>query len=98
MLDMTVRPDAPLAELVCASVEQLAEGPDQVKSQVQEILGLTYEHFTQSVLLPQGRFSEVLHAKPGERQNLLVELLAVGVYDQVGQRARELARLAAERI
>ena len=98
MLDMTVRPDAPLAELVCASVEQLAEGPDQVKSQVQEILGLTYEHFTQSVLLPQGRFSEFLHAKPGERQNLLVELLAFGVYDQVGQRARELARLAAERI
>src|SRR6266699_2738395 len=98
MLDMAVRPDAPLAELVGASVEQLAEGPDQVKSQVQEILGLTYEHFTQSVLLPQGRFSEFLHAKASERQDLLVQLLAFGIYTTVGQHARKRADLARERL
>ena len=67
-----------------ASVDQLAEGPDQVKAKVQDILGLTYEHFTQSVLLPQGRFSEFLHAKAADRQDLLVELLAFGVYATVG--------------
>ena len=98
LLDPAIPPDAPIAELLEASIEQLAEGPDQVKSQVQEILGLSYEHFTQSVLLPQGRFSEFLHAKASERQNLLVELLAFGVYDQVGQRARERAKLAADRL
>jgi DNA repair protein SbcC/Rad50 len=97
LLDPAVPADAPLAELISASAEQLAEGPDQVKAGVQDILGLTYEHFTQSVLLPQGKFAEFLHAKPGDRQNLLVELLAFGVYDQVGQRARERAKLAAER-
>src|ERR1039458_4336625 len=63
----------------------LAEGPDQVKARVQELLGLSYEHFTQSVLLPQGRFAEFLHAKPGDRQDLLVQLLAFGVYEQMGQ-------------
>jgi len=98
LLDPAIPPDAPIADILAASIEQLAEGPDQVKSGVQDILGLTYEHFTQSVLLPQGRFSEFLHAKPSERQDLLVELLAFGVYVKVGQRARERARLAAERM
>ena len=63
---------------------------------MQDILGLSYEHFTQSVLLPQGRFSEFLHAKAADRQDLLVELLAFGVYDQIGQQARERAELAAD--
>ncbi|HEY3905813.1 MAG TPA: SMC family ATPase [Streptosporangiaceae bacterium] len=96
-LDPSVPAGATLTELLEASVEPIAEGPDQVKAAVQQILGLTYEHFTQSVLLPQGRFSEFLHAKASDRQNLLVELLAFGVYDQVGQKARDRAKLAAER-
>ena len=93
-LDQGVPPDAPIEEILQASVEPLAEGPDQVKAAAGEILGLSYEHFTQSVLLPQGRFSEFLHAKPGDRQDLLVQLLAFGVYEQIGQRARERARRA----
>jgi DNA repair protein SbcC/Rad50 len=98
LLDSSVPADAPLADLLAASTEQLAEGPDQVKARVQDILGLTYEHFTQSVLLPQGRFSEFLHAKPAERQDLLVELLAFGVYAKVGEAARRRAELAADRL
>ena len=98
LLDPAVPADAPLADLLAASTEQLAEGPDQIKATVQEILGLTYEHFTQSVLLPQGRFSEFLHAKPAERQDLLVELLAFGVYAQVGEAARRRAELAGDRL
>ncbi len=58
---------------------------------MQELLGLSYEHFTQSVLLPQGGFSEFLRATPANRQRLLVELLAFGVYKDIGQRARERA-------
>ncbi|HEY2550914.1 MAG TPA: SMC family ATPase [Streptosporangiaceae bacterium] len=96
-LDSAVPATAPVEELLQASAEQLAEGPDQVKAVVQELLGLSYEHFTQSVLLPQGRFAEFLQAKASARQDLLVELLAFGVYEQVGRRARDRARLAAER-
>lgn len=98
LLDPQVPASAPLADLLAASIEPLAEGPDQVKEQVQSILGLTYEHFTQSVLLPQGRFSEFLHAKAADRQDLLVELLAFGVYNLVGQQARRRADLAKERL
>ena len=97
-LDPEVPASAPLQDLLAASIEQVAEGPDQVKAQVQEILGLTYEHFTQSVLLPQGRFSEFLHAKPADRQGLLVELLAFGIYEMVGQQARRRAEVARERL
>ena len=97
-LDPEIPASAPLADLLAASIAPLAEGPDQVKAQVQGILGLTYEHFTQSVLLPQGKFSEFLHAKAADRQGLLVELLAFGVYEMVGQQARRRAELARERL
>ena len=91
-LDPSVPPDAPLQEILENSVEAMAEGPEPVKMRVQELLGLSYEHFTQSVLLPQGGFSEFLRATPANRQRLLVELLAFGVYKDIGQRARERAQ------
>ena len=49
------------------------------------------------MLLPQGGFSEFLRATPANRQRLLVELLAFGVYKEIGQRARERAQLAEDR-
>jgi exonuclease SbcC len=97
-LDASVPADADLIKILEASVEQLAEGPDDVSTGVTELLGIGYEHFTQCVLLPQGRFAEFLQAKPAERQDLLIELLAYSVYEQVGQRARERGKLAATRL
>lgn len=97
-LDDSVPIDAELAKLLEASVEQVAEGPEEVTAGVTELLGIGYEHFTQCVLLPQGRFAEFLHAKPGDRQDLLIELLAYAVYEQVGQRARERGKEAATKL
>jgi len=97
-LDGSVPLDAELTKILEASVEQVAEGPDEVATGVTELLGIGYEHFTQCVLLPQGRFAEFLHAKPGDRQDLLIELLAYAVYEQVGQRARERAKAAGTRL
>ena len=65
LLDPAIPPGAPIADLLAASIEQIAEGPDLVTARVEDLLGLSYRHFTQSVLLPQGRFSEFLHAKAG---------------------------------
>ena len=96
-LEASVPSGAPIGDVLEAVIEPLAEGPEEVKSRVQDLLGLSYEHFTQSVLLPQGRFSEFLHTEPRKRQDLLVQLLAFGVYEQIGQRARERARTAADR-
>jgi exonuclease SbcC len=97
-LDASVPPTASLTEILQASVEQLAEGPDNVRTAAADLLGLSYEHFTQSVLLPQGGFAEFLRATPAKRQQLLVELLAFGVYKEAGQIARARAdRAEAER-
>ncbi len=94
-LDPSVPASAPMEKILEALIEPMAEGPDGVTDGVAELLGLSYEHFTQSVLLPQGRFAEFLQAKPRQRQDLLVQLLALGVYEQIGQRARERAQRAA---
>jgi exonuclease SbcC len=94
-LDDAVAVDAELDRLLEASVQQIAEGPDSVSAAVTRLLGIGYEHFTQCVLLPQGRFAEFLNAKPGDRQDLLIELLAYAVYTDVGQRARTRASTAA---
>jgi len=95
-LDGSVPANAPLAEILDARAEPLAEGPDQVTVAVRELLGLSYEHFTQSVLLPQGRFADFLQAEPDKRHKLLMELLAFGVYGKIGQLARERADRSAD--
>lgn len=97
-LDPSVPLDAELTKILEASVEQVAEGPDNVAAGVAGLLGISYEHFTQCVLLPQGRFAEFLQAKPADRQDLLIKLLAFGVYEQVGQRARERGKEAAGKL
>jgi exonuclease SbcC len=70
------------------STEVLAGTADEVTAAVERLLGLTYEHFTTCVVLPQGEFQRFLHAKPSERQQLLVELLDLGVYGAMGTLAR----------
>jgi exonuclease SbcC len=68
------------------AVRSMAEG-DDVTSAVQEIVGLPYKYFVQSVVVPQDRFAEFLHAPPRDRQDLLVRLLDAGVYERVRRRA-----------
>src|SRR3990172_3203216 len=75
--------------------EVLAGTADEVTESVVRLLGLDFDHFTKSVVLPQGQFAAFLHDRPADRQKLLRELLDLGVYE----RMRELAnqrRAAAE--
>lgn len=63
-------------------------GADQLTEAVEDLLGLSFEHFTKSVVLPQGEFASFLLDGPKERQALLRELLNLGRYTKV----RELAK------
>jgi DNA repair protein SbcC/Rad50 len=79
--------------------EVLAGTADEVTDVVTALLGLTFEHFTTCVSLPQGQFARFLHDKPRSRQDLLVRLLDLGLYDRVATAARQRAavtRAAAE--
>ncbi len=77
--------------------ETLARTADEVTRRVEEdVVGLGLEHFTKCVVLPQGRFATFLRAKPATRQDLLVQLLGLDLYNRVraaaGERHRELDR------
>ena len=76
-----------------------------VTGAVERLLGLTYDHFVTCVVLPQGDFAEFLHEKPAKRQEVLIRLLGLEVYQRVAQaanaeaaRQRQRADLAAEQL
>ena len=64
----------------------------EVTKAVENLLGLSYEHFTTCVALPQGEFAEFLHAKPSDRQDILSSLLGYQLYDELQSRANSRAR------
>jgi DNA repair protein SbcC/Rad50 len=82
-----------------SGAEVVAGTADEVTDAVTARLGLGYEHFITCVSLPQGQFARFLHDKPRSRQDLLVRLLDLGLYDRVAGAARQraaVARTAAE--
>ena len=75
-------------------VEVLAGTAAELSSAVEQLLGLSFEHFTTCVVLPQGDFQRFLHQKPAARQDLLVELLDLSVYGRMAQSATARAKAA----
>ena len=75
--------------------ETLAGDADGVTAKAEELLGLGFDQFTKSVVLPQGDFARFLHDKPSARQELLVKLLELGVYERMRGEANS-RRVAAE--
>lgn len=67
----------------------LADGAGSVTEAVEALLGLGFDDFTRTVVLPQGDFARFLHATPSERQNLLRGLLGLDVYGKVRALAGE---------
>ncbi len=79
------------------SEEPIAGNAAEVTAEVTKLLGLTYDHFTKAVVLPQGAFADFLTDRPAERQALLRALLEVGLFEQVMQLANSRARVAESR-
>jgi exonuclease SbcC len=75
----------------------LAKDLDGVNEAIEKLLGLKYEDFTQCVVLPQGQFADFLHAKPGERQDILLRLLGAEHYRLMMMRANNRDKVAAQR-
>lgn len=70
----------------------LADTVGDVNAHLHQLLGLEYEAFIQSVLLPQGEFSRFLKSKPHEQRQILRELLRLGIYERMRERAFALAK------
>jgi exonuclease SbcC len=80
------------------STEIVAGFEREMSAAVVRLLGLRFDDFTRCVALPQGDFARFLRAKGDERRDLLLRLLNLGVYTEVGATARRRAAEARSRI
>ncbi|WP_421121674.1 AAA family ATPase [Aquihabitans daechungensis] len=78
--------------------EVLAGSAPEMKEVVPELLGLTFDQFTKTVVLPQGAFAAFLHDKPANRQALLRKLLDLEVYNRMAKAANVLAATASTKV
>jgi DNA repair protein SbcC/Rad50 len=73
------------------------EGVRDVDARIVRLLGLGFDHFTRTVVLPQGRFAAFLEDGPAAREKLLKQLLDLGVYEDMRKRgASHATRLEGE--
>ncbi|MFA5889471.1 MAG: SMC family ATPase [Actinomycetota bacterium] len=74
---------------------QAGDGADRVglvNARIQDLVGLDYDGFTRSVLLPQGKFAEFLVGEASKRREILTELLGLRLFRDMAQRAGTIAR------
>jgi exonuclease SbcC len=71
--------------------EVLAEQSREVSEQIEQLLGMDFERFSQAVILPQGKFDAFLRLDPGDRANFLEQLFHLHEYgDNLSRKARNL--------
>ncbi|MYH29008.1 MAG: SMC family ATPase [Acidobacteria bacterium] len=80
-----------------ANGDVIASGAPEVTQAIIDRIGLTFDQFTRCVVLPQGAFARFLHDRPKARQDLLNQLLGLGLYERLAARAREEAGIARAR-
>lgn len=72
----------------------LAGNARELDDAIETLLGLTFDQFTKTVVLPQGEFARFLTEAPEARQSLLRRLLGMELYRSMGSTARDRARTA----
>ena len=70
---------------------QDASGSTRLTNRIEELLGLDFDSFTKTVILPQGRYAEFLTSEPKKRRELLAKILELGVYSRVADQAKLVA-------
>ena len=87
-------------EVLGGGWEQAGEGADRVREvepMIVRAIGLTYDGFTRSVMLPQGRFAELLVGDAKKRREILTELLGLSLFRRMAERAGAIAKEAGDR-
>lgn len=69
----------------------LDDRSDDIGRRVVEVVGLDFDAFTRCVVLPQGRFAEFLNGAPAERRKILEDLLDIGIYGRLMQKANQIS-------
>jgi exonuclease SbcC len=78
--------------------QPVASGIAEVGREVGRLVGLDAAQFRQVILLPQGRFADVLRARPEERETLLKTLFDTALYQRATEWLSEQARQARDQL
>ncbi len=78
------------ARLTCLSTNDVIEGLRDVNDKVYELLGLTQDQFTQTVMIAQGDFLKILNASSDERKALFQKLFNTSVYADLQRKLQEM--------
>ncbi|BAN04385.1 AAA family ATPase [Ilumatobacter coccineus] len=82
------------------SLDRSAPNVDQsrpVTDKIEELIGLNLQQFTRAVVMPQGRFDELLQATETERNKILASILGHGDLEAVQREARNIRDVVAPR-
>lgn len=78
------------AEISCAESKEYRYGLQEVNARVHELLGLTQDQFTQTVMIAQGDFLKILNAPSNERKKLFQKLFNTGLYDALRAKLQDM--------
>ncbi len=77
---------------------RIAGDAKAVTAEITRLLGLDVDQFNRTVVLPQGRFADFLHANPADRQATLRQLLGFDIYRRIAVAARQRAAIARNQV
>ncbi|NLI89065.1 MAG: SMC family ATPase [Epulopiscium sp.] len=82
-------PEAELYIIEGKEKKQIAASVSRVTEKIVEIIGFDADQFRQVIMIPQGKFRDLLVARSEERQKILGEIFQTQKYKQVEERIRE---------
>ena len=74
--------------LVCLDDDTEIDNARPVDAKIRELIGMDYSTFLKAVVLPQGRFQELLHTSGADRSLILKTVLGLDVLSHVRDQAR----------
>ena len=87
-----------LAEVGGEPLDEPVTRVGDADAEIARAVGLSREQFTQTVVLPQGKFARFLRADSSERQHLLKDVFGTGIYDVIQDALIQASRDRARRV
>ncbi len=78
------------AELTRMDTGEVTEGLQEVNARIFELMGLTQDQFSRTVMIAQGDFLKILNASSDERKALFQKLFGTGVYAELQKKLQEM--------
>ena len=87
-----------LAEVGGQPLDEPVTRVGDADAEIARAVGLSREQFTQTVVLPQGKFARFLRADSSERQHLLKDVFGTGIYDAIQDALIQASRDGARQV